>query len=62
MLDISREPPLTAIGEVVWLREDPSGDGYEVGIKFLNIYEDDYRALMKYLKDSIEKDPTIEAL
>lgn len=42
--------PLTAIAEVVWM--SPSSDGvYEIGVKFLDIYEDEYNALKKYLEN-----------
>ncbi len=41
--------PLTAIGEVVWSRELDSKGGYEVGIEFKDIYEDDLKAFKKYL-------------
>lgn len=50
VLDISSEEPLTAIGEAVWCRRLADGSAYDVGIKFVNIYEDDYKALMKYLE------------
>lgn len=41
--------PLTAIGEVMWSKELPDGEGYEVGVFFKDIYEDDYNAFLKYL-------------
>ncbi|MDM8522574.1 PilZ domain-containing protein [Desulfococcaceae bacterium HSG8] len=47
--DMSSDAPLTAVGEVVWCRKFPGG--YDVGIRFLDIYEDDYNALMKYLEN-----------
>lgn len=43
--------PLTAIAEVVWTNPSPDGDGYEIGVKFLDIYEDEYNALKKYLEN-----------
>lgn len=51
ILDVSAESPLTAIGEVVWCKRPTDDSEYEVGIKFLDIYEDDYRAFMKYLDE-----------
>ena len=42
--------PLTAIAEVVWMSPSPDG-GYEIGVKFLDIYEDEYNALKKYLEN-----------
>ncbi len=43
--------PLTAIAEVVWTTPSPDGDGHEIGVKFLDIYEDEYNALKKYLEN-----------
>jgi hypothetical protein len=44
--------PLTAVAEVVWCHPSTDGEkGHEVGVKFLNIYEDDYRALCARLKE-----------
>ena len=41
--------PLTAVGRVMWSREVPSGEGYEIGVKFTDIFEDDYKAFTQYL-------------
>ncbi len=41
--------PLTVIAEVMWLKKLSGGRGYEVGVKFVDIYEDDYKALKKHL-------------
>jgi hypothetical protein len=43
--------PLTAIAEVVWTTPLPDGNGHEIGVKFLDIYEDEYNALKKYLEN-----------
>lgn len=43
--------PLTAIAEVVWANLAPDDSGYEIGVKFLDIYEDEYNALKKYLEN-----------
>ena len=43
--------PLTAIAEVVWANSVPNESGYEIGVKFLDIYEDEYNALKKYLEN-----------
>jgi hypothetical protein len=46
--------PLTAIAEVVWskkLKDDPR---FEVGAKFLDIYEDDYVAFKKHLGNIVK--------
>lgn len=42
--------PLTAIAEVVWINSLPD-KSYEIGVKFLDIYEDEYNALKKYLEN-----------
>ena len=47
--------PLTAIAEVVWSKELPGEQGYKVGIRFKDIYEDDLHALQKYLTKILEK-------
>ena len=49
-IDLSSEAFLGAVGEVVWCNENAEGGGYELGVKFMNIYEDDYEALMRYVK------------
>jgi hypothetical protein len=55
--DTAAAAPLTAIAEVVWSKKLSSGEGFNVGVKFLDVYEDDFNALKKYLKiikDNIE--------
>lgn len=47
--DIAEESPLTAIGEVAWCRASDTGSGFYVGLRFVNIYEDDYKALTAYI-------------
>ena len=41
--------PLTAVAKVAWCRPVPHTAEFEIGVIFENIYEDDYRALQKYL-------------
>ncbi|QTA89818.1 PilZ domain-containing protein [Desulfonema magnum] len=55
-LDVSSDAPLTAIGEVVWCRKLSGGPGYEMGVRFVDIYKDDYQALMKYLEAQSDND------
>ena len=48
--------PLSVIAEVVWCtavpdRSEYEGAGYEIGVKFLDVYEDDYQALSGYLEN-----------
>lgn len=50
LVDIASEKPLIAVGKVVWCTPAEDAKSYETGIKFENIYEDDHRALMNYLK------------
>lgn len=41
--------PLTAIAEVVWCRNLPDDNRVEIGARFLDIFEDDLKALKTYL-------------
>ncbi len=50
VMDIAAEEPLTAIGKVAWCRRSQNDNGFDVGIEFVDIYEDDYKALLKYLE------------
>ena len=50
LVDIASEPDFTALGEVVWCRKHATQEQYDIGVKFVNIYEDDLKALMEYLK------------
>jgi len=47
--------PLTAIAEVVWSKKLPGEQGYKVGVRFQDIYEDDLLALQKYFAKITEK-------
>jgi hypothetical protein len=47
---------LVAVGEVVRLEALEEG-GFELGVKFLNIYPDDATALLKYIRASAAADP-----
>ena len=42
--------PLSVIAEVVWCTIVPDGSEYEIGVKFLDVYEDDYQAFLRYLE------------
>ena len=49
--------PLTAVGRVV--RCVPAADGaYDLGIQFLDIWDDHWRAMRIYLRKQIESRPT----
>jgi hypothetical protein len=56
MRDVSSETPLSVIGEVVWSRRASAEGEFEIGVSFNNIYEDDYRALVRYMKPFTEKE------
>ncbi|MDM8544368.1 PilZ domain-containing protein [Desulfococcaceae bacterium HSG9] len=55
-IDLSSDAFLGVVGEVVWCNENVEDGDYELGIKFLNVYEDDYNALMRYLKADSKSD------
>ena len=46
--------PLTAVAEVTWSAPLSDGENHEIGVKFLDIYEDEYNALKKYLENLAE--------
>jgi len=46
--DLSVTDVLTVIAEVIWSNKSASISGYDIGVKFINIYEDDMIALEKY--------------
>ena len=48
--DAAAKAPLTAVAEVVWSKPLSEGEGYEVGVKFINIDKDDLKAFHKYLE------------
>ncbi len=48
--------PLVAVGEVVRVEALEEG-GFELGVKFLNVYPDDLSALLKYIDASAQAEP-----
>ena len=46
--ELSKTNALTIIAEVMWSKKSASINGYDVGVKFINVYEDDMVALEKY--------------
>lgn len=46
----SLKEPLMAIGEVMWCRPSAEDEGFEIGVRFADIYEDDHAALVRYLE------------
>lgn len=48
------EEYFSAIGKVVWCKKSlNNGDGFHVGFKFINIYEDDLRGLQHYVQNAM---------
>ena len=46
--ELSQTDMLTVIAEVMWSKESAGIGGYDIGVKFINVYEDDLIALEKY--------------
>lgn len=47
--------PLMAVGQVVRVEQMDAG-GFELGIKFLNVYPDDWAALLKFIEAAAPAD------
>jgi hypothetical protein len=47
--------PLVAVGQVVRVEQMDAG-GFELGIKFLNVYPDDWAALLKFIQATAPAD------
>ena len=45
---LSKTDVLTVIAEVMWSKKSTSSNDYDIGVKFINVYEDDMVALEKY--------------
>lgn len=41
--------PLTVVARVAWCRPQSHAGTHEIGVVFENVYEDDFRALKRYL-------------
>ena len=46
--ELSKTDTLTVIAEVMWSKKSDRINGYDTGVKFVNVYEDDIIALEKY--------------
>ena len=46
--ELSKTDVLTVVAEVVWTKTSTESSGYDIGVKFINVYEDDMVALEKY--------------
>ncbi|MDH5388606.1 MAG: PilZ domain-containing protein [Gammaproteobacteria bacterium] len=49
--ELSEADTLTVISEVIWSKKSVDHQGYDIGVKFINIYEDDMIALKKYFSE-----------
>ena len=54
--ELSKTDVLTVIAEVIWSKTSAGINGYDIGVKFINIYEDDMDALEKYFSKLIPDD------
>ena len=54
--ELSKTDTLTVIAEVMWSKKSPAINGYDTGVKFINVYEDDLIALEKYFSKIIPDD------
>ena len=54
--EISEADTLTVISEVIWSKKSVDHQGYDIGVKFINIYEDDMIALEKYFSEILADD------
>ncbi len=51
---LSVSGPLTAVGRVVRVAE-PAGGRFDVGVEFLDIWEDHWRAMRAYLREELAR-------
>ena len=54
--ELARTDVLTVVAEVIWCSESGNAGGYDTGVKFINVYEDDMIALDKYFSSIIPYD------
>ena len=54
--ELSKTDVLTVIAEVVWSKESAYSSGYDIGVKFINVYKDDMIALDKYFAKILPDD------
>ena len=50
--DSSEETALSAVAEVVWCKTSDSGQGFDVGIRFVDMAAADYKALKRFLESA----------
>lgn len=54
--ELAKADMLTVIAEVIWVKDSVNNNGYDIGVKFTNIYEDDMVALEKYFSEMLAED------
>ena len=54
--ELSETDTLTVIAEVIWIKASTDSNGFDIGVKFINVYEDDMIALEKYFSELLEDD------
>lgn len=54
--ELSETDTLTVIAEVIWEKASTESNGFDIGVKFINVYEDDMIALEKYFSEILEDD------
>jgi len=52
--DENDKKTLTAVGEVVRVEEIEKDKLYEIGVKFVNLHDNDFNSLLQYIDNSIE--------
>lgn len=50
-------PALSAVAEVVWCKRAEKGEGYDVGIRFVDMAAEDYRTLKRFIEKSADGEP-----
>ena len=54
--ELEKADILTVIAEVIWVKASTDNNGYDIGVKFINVYEDDIIALKKYFSEILADD------
>ena len=54
--ELSETDLLTVIAEVIWAKTSTDSNGFDIGVKFINVYEDDMIALEKYFSEMLADD------
>ena len=54
--ELAETDTLTVIAEVIWTKACTDSNGFDIGVKFINVYEDDMIALEKYFSEMLADD------